>query len=88
MDVPLKYFSIFRRTLEMLLINCEINLILTSSDNCIISECNIATTFAITDIKRYASGVALSTQDNSKLLQQWKYGFRNTTNWNKYQSKN
>ena len=32
--VPLKYLSNFWRTLEMLLINCEINLILTWSEDC------------------------------------------------------
>ena len=30
--------------------------------------------------------VTLSTQDNAKLLQQLKPGFRRTINWNKYQS--
>ena len=30
---------------------------------------------------------ALSTQDNAKLLQQLKLGFKRTINWNKYQSK-
>ena len=34
--VPLKYLSIFWRTLEMPLINCEINLVLTWSANCVI----------------------------------------------------
>ena len=33
--VPLKYLSNFWRTLEMLLINCEINLMLTWSENCV-----------------------------------------------------
>ena len=32
--VPLKYLSNFWRTLEMLLINCEFNLILTWSSTC------------------------------------------------------
>ena len=32
--VPLKYLSNFQRTLEMLLINYEMNLILTCSENC------------------------------------------------------
>ena len=35
--VPLKYLSNFWRTLEMLLINCEINLILTWSSKCMLS---------------------------------------------------
>ena len=35
--VPLKYLSNFWRTLEMSLINCEVELILTWSKNCVIS---------------------------------------------------
>ena len=35
--VPLKYLSNFWGTLEMLLINCEVELILTWSKNCVIS---------------------------------------------------
>ena len=35
--VPLKYSSNFWRTLEMPLINCEINLVLTWPGNCVIS---------------------------------------------------
>ena len=42
--------------------------------------------FAITETKFYASVVTLSTQDNAKLLQQLKSGFKGTINWNKYQS--
>ena len=34
--VPLKYLSNFCRTLQMPLINCEVNLILISSENCLI----------------------------------------------------
>ena len=69
----------------MPLINWEINLILTWSANCVISEGNRATIFAITDTKLYVPVVSLSTQDNTKLLQQ--LGFRRTIDWNKYQSK-
>ena len=85
--LPLKYYANFWRTLEMFLINCEINLILIWSANCIISEGNRRTTFLIIDTKLYVPVVTLSTQDNTKLLQQLKSGFRRTTNWNKYQSK-
>ena len=52
--VPLKYLSNFWRTLEMPLINCEINLILTWSTNCVIVSTNVANqnvTFEITDTK-------------------------------------
>ena len=34
--VPLKYLSNFWRTLEMPLINCEVNLILTWSSSCVL----------------------------------------------------
>ena len=49
--VPLKYLSNFWRTLEMPLINCEVNLILTWSSTCVITNSNGAGTFAITDTK-------------------------------------
>ena len=42
---PLKYLSNFWRTLEMPLINCEIELILTWSKNCVIISTNIAIKF-------------------------------------------
>ena len=51
--VPLKYLSNFWRTLEIPLINCEINLILTWSEKCVLSKDTKATTFAITDIELY-----------------------------------
>ena len=34
--VPLKYLSNFWRTLQTTLINCKVNLILISSENCLI----------------------------------------------------
>ena len=40
--VPLKYLNNFRRTLEIPLINCEINLILTWFANCVIIYTNVA----------------------------------------------
>ena len=69
--VPLKYLITFRRTLEMSLINCRINLILTWSANCVLSDANVnqAITFTITDIKLFVLVVTLLTQDNAKLLQ-------------------
>ena len=71
----------------MLLINCEVNLILTWSSTCVISNSTGARRFAITDTKLYVPVIALSTQDNSKLLQQLKSGFKRVSNWNKYLSK-
>ena len=36
--MPLKHLSNFWRTLDMPLINCEINLILTWSENCVLTN--------------------------------------------------
>ena len=85
--VPLKYLSNFWRTLEMSLINCEVNHNLTWSSTCVITNSTGAGTFAITDTKLYVPVVTLSTQENTKLLQQLKSGFKRVINWNKYLSK-
>ena len=58
--------------------NGEINLILTLSTNCVIPNSTGAATFAITDTKLYVRLVALSNQDNTKLRQQLKSGFKRT----------
>ena len=49
--VPLKYLSYFWRTLEMPLINCEVNLILTWSKDCVITNSTGKGKFAITETK-------------------------------------
>ena len=59
----------------MILINCEINLILTWSDKCMLPNDAKATTFVIPDTKLYVPVVTLSTQGNVKLLQQLKSRF-------------
>ena len=84
--VPLKYLSNFWRTLEMPLINCEVNLILTWSSTCIITLSTGAGRFTITHTQPYVPVVTSSTQDKSKLLQQLKSGFKRTINLNKLQS--
>ena len=66
----------------MPLINCEVNFILTWSSTCVITS----STGAGRDTKLYVPVVTLSIQDNAKLLQQLKSGFKRTINWNKYQS--
>ena len=63
--VPLKYLSNFWRTLEMLLINCEVNLIFTWSSTCVITNSTGAGTFAITDTRLYVPVVTLSIQENT-----------------------
>ena len=70
----------------MPLINCEVNLILTWPSICVNINSAGARRFEITDAKFYIPVVILSTQDNAKLLQQLKSGFKRTINWNKYQS--
>ena len=63
--IPLKYLSNFWRTLEMPLINCEVNVILIWSSTCVLVATgpqNQAATFAITDTKLYVPVVTLSTK--------------------------
>ena len=88
--VPFKYLSNFWRILTMPLINCEINLILTWSENFGLSTAapNQAATFAITDTKRFVSVVTLSIDDITKLLQQLKFELKRTINWNKCNKNN
>ena len=69
--VPLNYSSSFWRTLEMHLSNCEINLILTWSDKCVLSN--------VTKLSKVPVA-ALSTRDNAKLLQKLKSGFKRIIN--------
>ena len=88
--VPLKDPSNFWRTLKMPLINCEVNLDLNWSKSlikAITDVTNQVITFSITDTKLYVLVVTFSTQDNNKLLEQLKFGFKRTINWNKHQSK-
>ena len=88
--VPLKYLSNFWRTLEMPLINCEVSLILTWSSTCVLIATRVNNQnakSAITNTKLYVPVVTLSTQENTKFLQQLKSGFKRVINWNKYLSK-
>ena len=64
--------------------NQEINLILTWSSTCVNTNSKVLGTFAIIETRLYVLAVTLSTQDNARLLQQLKSGFRRTINWNKY----
>ena len=52
----------------MPLINCEVNLILTWSRDCVITNFEGEGKFAITETKLYVPVVTLSTQCNAKLL--------------------
>ena len=66
--------------------NCEVNLDLIWCRDSAITNSTEAGEFAITETKLYVPVVTLSTQDNTKLLQQLKSGFKRTINWNKYES--
>ena len=69
-----------------LIYELEVNLLLTWSKDCVIPNSTGEGKFAITETKLYVPVVTLSTQDNSKLLQQLKSDFKRTINWNKYES--
>ena len=88
--VPMSYLSVFWRSLELLLINLEVNFILTWSANCVIVSTNVANqnaTLSITDTKLYVPVVTLLTKDNAKSSQRLKSGFNRVINWNEYLSK-
>ena len=102
--VPLKHLSNFWRHLDIPLINCEVELILTWFKNCVLidkstREANYDADpnvyeidnpenaiFEITDRKLYVPVVTLSKEDDIKLLEQLKTGFKKTIKWNKYRS--
>ena len=79
--VPLKHLSNFWRSLKIPLINCEVELILTWSKNCILVDMTVDTTanpaiaaptgleFKITDTKFYVPVVSLSKQNDKRLLE-------------------
>ena len=63
--IPLKHLSNFWISLNILLINCEVELILTWSENCVLADMTANVTpsgaiFKITDTKLYVTVVTLS----------------------------
>ena len=70
----------------MPLINGEINLFLIWFDRCFVVD-NQVPTFTITDTRLDVPVVTLSIQDNAKILEQLKLGFKRAINWDKYDSK-
>ena len=88
--VTLKYLSNFWRTHKMPLINCKIKIDLNWFEKCVLVATavpNQGATFSITDTKLYVPVVTLSAQDNAKLLEHLKSGFKRTIDWDKYQLK-
>ena len=96
--IPLKYLGNFWRSLDIPLINCEITLILSWYKECVLvgrafrgppaAAINSPTSakFEITDCKLYVPVVTLSVENDNKLLEQLKSGFRRSIKWNKYMS--
>ena len=68
--LPLRYLSNFLRTLEMPLINCKVNLILTWSEECVIIYTNVANqnpTVVITETKLYVPVVNWNYQHKMQI---------------------
>ena len=99
--VQLKHLSNFWRTLDMPLIYCEVSLTLSWSKNCVLTDmitraagevCISAlsaptgATFTIKDTKLHVPVVTLSAENDNKLSEQLKTGFKRTIKWNKYRS--
>ena len=100
--IPLKNLSNFWRSLNIPLINCEVELILTWFRNCVLINKSTRDAdynpdlivrkihnpenaiFQIIDTKLYV--VSLSKENDIKLLEQLKSGFKRTIKWNKYRS--
>ena len=87
--IPLKYLSNSWRFIDLPLINCEIELDLTWTKDCVFIEHHNNITvvnFMISSTKLYVPVVTLSIDDNIKLLENIKQGFRRTICLNKYRS--
>ena len=90
--IPLKYLSNFWKSLNIPLINCEVEIILTWSKNCVLADMTAANNpptgleFQIKDTKLYLPVVTLSKENDIKLLEQLKSGFQRTIKSNKYRS--
>ena len=68
----------------MPLINCKLELSLSSDINCVLSYLHGASNFTITDTKIYVPIVTLSIENNKKLSKLLSEGFKRPVYWNKY----
>ena len=100
--VPLKHLSNLWRTLNIPLIHCEIELILTWTKICALADMTVRAAgnnndesaiiapteleFQITDTNLYVPVVIMLKENNKKLLGQLKSGLKRTVKWNKYRS--
>ena len=91
--MSLRHLSNFRELLDMPLIYCEVSLTLTWSKNCVITDLIVkiarginlpakaaptGAKFKITDTKLYVPVITLSAENDNKLLEQLKAGFKRT----------
>ena len=81
--VPLKYLSNFRRSSEMPLIDCKVEISLKWIERCLLTVANTAI-FKITDAKLYVPIVTLKNEDNTKLSKLLSEGFKRPIYWNEY----
>ena len=99
--VPLKHLGNFWNSLNTPLVNCGVSLTLSWSATCVITSMEkrilvagqpnrdgspINTRFKITDCKLYVLVVTLPAENDNKLSEQLKTGFKRTIKWNKYRS--
>ena len=97
--MPLNHLGNFWNSLSISLVNCKVSLALSWSANCVITsmEKRITTgknrgdsptnaTFKITDCKLYVPVVTLSAENDNKLLELLKTGFKRTIKWSIYRS--
>ena len=97
--ISLKHLSNFWKNLNIPLINCEVELVLTWFKNCVLIDKSTRdasyanpiaykidnpenATFQITDTKLYVPVVTLSKENDIKLLEKLKSGFKRTIKWN------
>ena len=96
--IPLKHLTNFWRPSNIPLINCEVELTLTWPKKCVLADMTVnvdadpaivapsSATFKIKETKLYILVVTLSKENDIKLLEQLKTGFKRTIKWNKYRS--
>ena len=95
---PLKHLGNLWRALNIPLVNFEVELILSWSKNCVLTDMAVnagvnpaivapsGVTFKITDTKLYVPVATLSKENGTTFLEQLKSGFKKTIKWNKYRS--
>ena len=81
--VPLKNLNNFWRSLELSLINCQVEILLNWIENCTLINATTVT-FKTTDAKLYIPIVTLKTDDNTKLSNLLSEGFKKPIYWNEY----